>query len=65
MLTSSYAADNVPTTQSLEMAEYPVCHYCESVKPARTHHCSICDKCVLKMDHHCALLGGFLLIDPL
>lgn len=58
MLTSSYAADNRPALQSLNMSEYPVCHYCESLKPARTHHCSICDKCVLKMDHHCPFVAN-------
>ena len=29
------------------------CDRCDTVKPARAHHCSICDKCVLIMDHHC------------
>lgn len=29
------------------------CRKCNSVKPMRTHHCSICNRCVLKMDHHC------------
>ncbi|EGD78308.1 hypothetical protein PTSG_09375 [Salpingoeca rosetta] len=29
------------------------CKKCDSVKPVRTHHCSVCKRCVLKMDHHC------------
>eukprot|EP00043_Microstomoeca_roanoka_P019436 m.218702 g.218702 ORF g.218702 m.218702 type:complete len:338 (-) comp16994_c3_seq6:80-1093(-) len=29
------------------------CKKCQSVKPARAHHCRVCGRCVLKMDHHC------------
>lgn len=26
------------------------CPKCESIKPPRTHHCSICNRCVIQMD---------------
>ena len=29
------------------------CEKCVSVKPDRSHHCSVCGHCVLKFDHHC------------
>jgi hypothetical protein len=38
---------------SLESIYLPVCKYCKTIKPLRSHHCSVCRKCVMKMDHHC------------
>lgn len=35
-----------------------VCKKCLSVKPERTHHCSVCNRCILKMDHHCPWLSN-------
>ena len=29
------------------------CEKCLSIKPDRSHHCSVCEVCTLKMDHHC------------
>ncbi|XP_028812791.1 palmitoyltransferase ZDHHC7 isoform X2 [Denticeps clupeoides] len=29
------------------------CPKCCSIKPERSHHCSICKRCIQKMDHHC------------
>lgn len=29
------------------------CEKCVSIKPDRSHHCSVCEVCTLKMDHHC------------
>nr|SVE89278.1 EOG090X06RJ [Daphnia sinensis]SVE90526.1 EOG090X06RJ [Daphnia sinensis] len=34
------------------------CKKCQSVKPERTHHCSICRTCILRMDHHCPWLNN-------
>ena len=28
------------------------CEKCVSIKPDRSHHCSVCEVCTLKMDHH-------------
>ena len=28
------------------------CEKCLSIKPDRSHHCSVCEVCTLKMDHH-------------
>lgn len=34
------------------------CKKCQTLKPARAHHChNGCNKCSLKMDHHCPWLG--------
>jgi len=35
-----------------------LCHKCHSLKPARTHHCSVCKRCVIKMDHHCPWINN-------
>uniref|UniRef100_A0A1I8HF81 Palmitoyltransferase n=2 Tax=Macrostomum lignano TaxID=282301 RepID=A0A1I8HF81_9PLAT len=29
------------------------CGKCSSIKPDRSHHCSVCRRCIRKMDHHC------------
>ena len=34
------------------------CLRCQSVKPPRTHHCSVCGRCVMKMDHHCPWMNN-------
>jgi len=32
---------------------YSYCILCDSIKPPRTHHCSLMGKCVLNFDHYC------------
>ena len=34
------------------------CKKCSSIKPPRTHHCSLCGRCVTKMDHHCPWIAN-------
>jgi len=34
------------------------CERCKTLKPPRTHHCSVCNECVLNMDHHCPWMNN-------
>lgn len=34
------------------------CAKCCSIKPERSHHCSVCQRCVRKMDHHCPWINN-------
>ena len=34
------------------------CKYCNDLKPARTHHCSVCDTCVFQMSNHCVFTNN-------
>ena len=41
------------------------CNKCDSIKPPRTHHCSICNRCIIQMDRillidldHCPWIGN-------
>ena len=38
--------------------QFRYCRKCKSLKPPRTHHCSVCGKCVMRMDHHCPWMGN-------
>jgi palmitoyltransferase len=37
---------------------YEYCLTCNSIKPPRTHHCSVIDQCVLTFDHYCPWTGN-------
>jgi len=34
------------------------CTKCDSLKPPRSHHCSVCRRCIRKMDHHCPWINN-------
>ena len=40
------------------LVQWKFCFKCESIRPPRTHHCSICNSCVMRMDHHCPWVGN-------
>ena len=43
----------LPVVQRSIQGAIRYCDKCQSVKPDRSHHCSVCQACILKMDHHC------------
>ena len=43
----------IPVVQRSIQGAIRYCDKCQSVKPDRSHHCSVCQACILKMDHHC------------
>jgi hypothetical protein len=51
----------IVTPEVFELAKsqnYACCDRCQTVKPLRSHHCSVCRGCVLGMDHHCPWLNN-------
>ncbi|XP_076261618.1 palmitoyltransferase ZDHHC15B isoform X2 [Rhynchophorus ferrugineus] len=51
-------AKNLPITNVTIGGSVRFCDKCKTVKPDRTHHCSVCGECVLKMDHHCPWINN-------
>ena len=47
--------DQIPN-KLLRTTVYKRCRKCNTLKPVRTHHCSICDSCNLQMDRNYSLI---------
>mmetsp|Transcript_4852 Transcript_4852/g.8318 ORF Transcript_4852/g.8318 Transcript_4852/m.8318 type:complete len:190 (+) Transcript_4852:702-1271(+) len=41
-----------------DFVRFRMCWTCKTVRPPRSHHCSICKRCVMRMDHHCPWTGN-------
>lgn len=51
-------AKNLPVRNVTVAGSIRFCEKCRTIKPDRTHHCSVCGECVLKMDHHCPWINN-------
>lgn len=50
---TTYKPLNTPQFDHILYHPDTICKTCQTVKQARSKHCSICQKCVPELDHHC------------